>query len=464
MRRRREPPRRVELPRDGLRDRYTTVVLRGHLLLVYSEQRWSRLWGSNPPRFVWRTDLSPEQPAWWCRAAPIFEPTWATELRPLILRVGWVGFEPTSRLGKNQLQSYFATNPRRASSRGPGRIRTDVRLGKNQLQSGFATDPKSFDRSDPRRERGERKTRPARTLEVRARVSTRGRHLRSGRRLHVCGSARGANERIQQTDRAAALTSKFSGRSTHTEKIRHALWSRTRTSRGSAERTNQLCESAISTNQSSRPLGSNQNLSGFNRAHRPTMQERDYERRTLARCCRRVSSLGSRLAVTIRPARTRRHRIGQLTRSAVLSRHRKSTDAHEALSSRTAHKKHTCTRHQQRPRDVRRVRPSRTPLPLSAAMRMRRSSPRHAARVCVACRRSSSSCSSVVREVREPCAGRTSGVGASPLPQGAPVAIRDLESDIESLNQLFVGVGQKPARNAEGPPGVPGWPFIAIAK
>jgi len=40
-----------------------------------------------------------------------------------------------------------------------------------------------------------------------------------------------------------------------------------------------------------------------------------------------------------------------------------------------------------------------------------------------------------------PCARRSSGVGASPLPRGAPIAIRDLESDIESQIQLFGDVG-----------------------
>lgn len=193
------------------------------------------------------------------------------------------------------------------------------------------------------------------------------------------------------------------------------------------------------------------------------MQERDYERRTLARCCRRVSKSQVRLAVTIRPVRTRRHRIEQLTRSDALSSHH-PTGAHEATSNRTAHKKHTCTRHRQRPRDVRRVRDTASanrfhgrrcsaspigervaPVPLSAAERMRRASPRHAGTRCVACRRSSSSYSSVVREVREPCAGRTSGVSAVPLPQGAPVAIRDLESDIESqISCLLASGGSRP--------------------
>ncbi len=81
--------------------------------------------------------------------------------------------------------------------------------------------------------------------------------------------------------------------------------------------------------------------------------------------------------------------------------------------------------------------------------------------------RSSSSSSSVVRERRSPCAGRTSGVSALVVRASAPIAIPDLQSDPELRNRLFesrssVYGGNRRTREAEndqGPLGLPGRPF-----
>jgi hypothetical protein len=57
-----------------------------------------------------------------------------------------------------------------------------------------------------------------------------------------------------------------------------------------------------------------------------------------------------------------------------------------------------------------------------------------------------------------PCAGRTSGRDASAGYAGAPLAIRDLESDRES--QSVVVVRWEAAEMRRGPPGFPGRPSV----
>lgn len=118
-----EPPRRVELPSDGLRDRCITVVLRG------------RRGSSDPPESVSDVESEPHRagdrsrtgldlcgaqtchldtPAWWCcgnRAPSVGRSRRQRVLRSRSRRVGPVGFEPTFFLGKNQVQSSFATDP-----------------------------------------------------------------------------------------------------------------------------------------------------------------------------------------------------------------------------------------------------------------------------------------------------------------------------------------------------------------
>lgn len=73
-----EPPRRVELPRGGLRDRCTTVVRRGRVGAGYGYRARRGLCGAQACHH--------EQPAWWCRRGRhrCCESPWRVEaLRPV---------------------------------------------------------------------------------------------------------------------------------------------------------------------------------------------------------------------------------------------------------------------------------------------------------------------------------------------------------------------------------------------
>jgi hypothetical protein len=97
--RRLEPTRRVELPLDGLRDRYTSVVLRGQA--QHESCVWSRRPELNRPVSVWRTELSPRHT---CLAV-------------------LCGQHLISRITVGAIAAFGD------SSRGSGRIRTDVLSG-----------------------------------------------------------------------------------------------------------------------------------------------------------------------------------------------------------------------------------------------------------------------------------------------------------------------------------------------
>ena len=117
------PTRRLELPSRGLRNRHTTVVLRG---LDLARRIRCEPGGANNGSARGgagdrsRTDLGwcgaptchQDSPAWRCDALTYFANRRgriaATSGDSL---VGWVGFEPTCVRGKSPLQSDFATSP-----------------------------------------------------------------------------------------------------------------------------------------------------------------------------------------------------------------------------------------------------------------------------------------------------------------------------------------------------------------
>jgi hypothetical protein len=135
------PTRRVELPLDGLRDRYTTVVLRGQRVNLSSSRRSE----SNRPVPVWRTELSPGLTGLAVLRAKhlLLESPSALLLRSVTHRVHRVGFEPTCCPGKSRVQSSFATDASRATlTRGPCQdhlaTHSSHPLESNQNLSGFS--------------------------------------------------------------------------------------------------------------------------------------------------------------------------------------------------------------------------------------------------------------------------------------------------------------------------------------
>ena len=107
-----EPTRRVELPLDGLRDRYTSVVLRGQSSDV-NRLLLEPAIGVEPTcpcvahrAVTWTHRLGGAVCSTWFRESPS-----AVRQRSVTHLVNRVGFEPTFCLGKSQVQSAFATDP-----------------------------------------------------------------------------------------------------------------------------------------------------------------------------------------------------------------------------------------------------------------------------------------------------------------------------------------------------------------
>lgn len=130
------PTRRVELPPVGLRDRYTASCATWAWLRAGDG---SRTRGGQSGALACHLD----SPAWRCCGGSTCYANHRGQrrLRPVTLRVDRVGFEPTFCLGKNQVQSCFATDPwlpviamKRASGPG-GRSHP---LESNQNLSGFS--------------------------------------------------------------------------------------------------------------------------------------------------------------------------------------------------------------------------------------------------------------------------------------------------------------------------------------